>query len=126
METFIQEMLARLTGPLRFRFVIQPLIAILLGFRDGRLDAKAGDPPYMFDLVFHGERRRELLLRAGRTVVSPVVVGIILDIIVQILLFRRIFPFQALMVGTFVIAIPYMLARGASNRFLWRRRHVYR
>ena len=34
-----------ITGPGTLRFVIQPVLAILLGIRDGRNDAKAGKTP---------------------------------------------------------------------------------
>jgi len=35
----LKRVFARLTGPLNFRFVLQPLLAILLGIRDGLHDA---------------------------------------------------------------------------------------
>jgi hypothetical protein len=46
-QVFFAHLLARLSGPGAFRFVLQPLVAVLLGIRDGRADAKAGRPPYL-------------------------------------------------------------------------------
>lgn len=39
---FIDELPQRFTGPGRFRFVLQPLVAIVLGWRSGLIDARAG------------------------------------------------------------------------------------
>ena len=45
---FLQDLPKRLTGPGRFRFVLQPAVAIFLGIRAGNADARAGRPPYIF------------------------------------------------------------------------------
>ena len=52
MQLVVEGVIARLAGPMSFRFMLQPTVAIILGFRDGRLDAKAGTPPLIFDLIF--------------------------------------------------------------------------
>jgi hypothetical protein len=38
---FLEELPQRFTGPGRFRFILQPILAILLGVRGGMADAKA-------------------------------------------------------------------------------------
>ena len=52
-QAFFEDLPKRLTGPGRFRFVLQPVVAILLGIRDGLLDARAGRPPYLYNLLFY-------------------------------------------------------------------------
>jgi hypothetical protein len=78
-RAFFEDLPKRLTGPGRFRFVLQPSVAILLGIRDGLLDARAGRPPYLYNLLFHHRRRRELLRSAFDTVVNLMLMGILLD-----------------------------------------------
>ncbi|HXW73717.1 MAG TPA: hypothetical protein VEK10_02780 [Steroidobacteraceae bacterium] len=39
---FIRYFIGRFDGPLHFRFIAQPLMAILLAMRDGWRDARAG------------------------------------------------------------------------------------
>ncbi len=56
---FLADLPARLTGPGRFRFVLQPAMAILLGVRGGLSDARAGRPPYLFGVLFDPLHRRE-------------------------------------------------------------------
>ena len=57
----IDYILALLSGPGTFRFVIQPAIAILLGLRDGRNDAKSGRPPYFRGQLLDKGKRKESL-----------------------------------------------------------------
>jgi len=49
---FFQDILARLSGPGKLRFIIQPTVAILLGVRDGTKDASAGMPPFLWGARF--------------------------------------------------------------------------
>ena len=44
---FIEDIPKRLTGPGRFRFILQPVVAILLGIGAGRADRRTGRPPYL-------------------------------------------------------------------------------
>lgn len=121
-EAFLSEIGARLTGPLRLRFIVQPLLAIFLGLRDGRIDARIGVEPFGVDFLFHTEHRRDLFLKAASSILLPIIIGTFLDSIAQHLIFQTIHPLQAVLVGSFVIAVPYLLSRGLSNRFLSRKK----
>ena len=118
-EHFFQDILARLSGPGRLRFVLQPTVAILLGVRSGIKDAQEGAPPFLWALVFHGERRRELLRSAVVSIRDLVAIAILLDVISQFLIFHAVRPGAALVVGPVLITMPYALARAWSNR-MWR------
>jgi predicted ABC-type sugar transport system permease subunit len=122
LERFLNQMAARLTGPLNFRFILQLVVAILLGIRDGKLDAKAGQPPFILDVLLHSEVRGARLRRAVASATKAVIVGIIIDALVQYLMFKAIYPVQAILVGTLVIAVPYAAARGLTNRLTVMRR----
>ncbi len=50
---FLSDLPARLTGPGRLRFILQPAMAVLLGLRGGLADARAGRPPYLEDVLTH-------------------------------------------------------------------------
>jgi hypothetical protein len=106
----------RLTGPGRFRFVMQPAVAILLGIRGGLADANAGRQPYLFGLLYHGYHRRELLQSGFEAVVNLLLMGILLDAIFQWIILGISHPGAALVVGPVWIAAPYALARALSNR----------
>jgi hypothetical protein len=110
---------ARLTGPMNFRFILQPLVAIfVLGIKDGRMDAKAGMPPFILDLVLHPEARKRDLKSAFQRLLVPVLLGAILDGIAQYLIFKHVRPAAAVLVGALVMGIPYALSRGITNRIV--------
>jgi hypothetical protein len=113
---FFEDIPKRLTGPGRFRFIFQPVVAILLGIRDGRDDKQTGRPPYLYGLLFHRRRRRELLQSGFEAVVNLMLMGILLDSIAQWLILGASYPGAALVVGPVLITIPYALARALANR----------
>jgi len=113
---FFEDLPRRLTGPGRFRFVFQPLVAILLGVRAGRGDARAGRPPFLLALAAHAQHRRQMLAEAARSLANIVLIGILLDAISQWLILGMAHPGAALVVGPVLIGLPYALARAFSNR----------
>ncbi len=118
---FFDDMLARLTGPGRLRFIVQPTVALLLGARDGAKDGRAGTPPFLQVLVCGGQPFRESLKTAFRSTRDLICVAILLDVISQLLIFRVVNPGAALLLGPVLIGVPYAVARGCARR-LWRRR----
>jgi hypothetical protein len=58
---FLEELPRRFTGPGRLRFILQPILAIVLGIRGGLADSRAGNPPYLIGLLRSDVPRRELL-----------------------------------------------------------------
>ncbi|HEX7117710.1 MAG TPA: hypothetical protein VF212_02925 [Longimicrobiales bacterium] len=112
---------AMLGGPGRLRFIVQPLLAVALGIRDGRLDAAAGRPAYVFAVLFVTERRREALASGLKTLARPLFVAVLIDMVVQFLIFRSVRVWHAVLVGTALIALPYVAARGLANRISQRR-----
>jgi hypothetical protein len=122
-QQFLDELPRRFTGPGRFRFVLQPTIATLMGVRGGLADARAGHPPYLIGLLAVPGSRREML-RSGLAVVRNLLAaGIILDLVFQVVLYRSVHPGAALVVGPILICLPYALARALTNRVArWSRR----
>jgi len=118
---FLADLVARLTGPLHFRLILQPLVAIALGIRDGLKDAKAGRPPFIMDLIVRPEGRRRQLKAALQALIKPLIIAIILDAVAQYLMLGTIYPGAAVFVGVVVMAVPYSLARGLTNRIVSRR-----
>jgi hypothetical protein len=73
---------------------LQPLLAIVFGVRSGLADAKSGQSPYILALLFHGHKRKELL-RSGITAIGHVLaIGILLDAVAQLLIYKQIHPVQ--------------------------------
>jgi len=113
---FLEELPQRLTGPGRLRFVLQPAVAILLGWRGGLSDARAGRPPYLYGLLLGTENRKELLRSGLATIRDLLAIGIVLDAVAQLLIYGQVHPGAALVVGPVLIGIPYAVARALTNR----------
>ncbi len=113
---FFEDMLARLSGPGRLRFIIQPIVATLLGTRDGVKDALRGLPPFLWALAFHKDHRNHLFRSAVGSVRDLVAVAILLDILSQFLIFREIHTGAALVLGPALISLPYSISRAITNR----------
>ena len=116
-KQFLIDLPKRLNGPGRFRFVLQPAVAIFLGIRAGIADGRAGRPPYIFSLLSDGKRRWELMREGFAQVATLVAFAILLDAISQWLILRAIYPGPALVVGPVLIAFPYSLSRALANRY---------
>jgi len=118
---FFEDMVARLSGPGRFRFIMQPVVAIVLGVRDGIKDARAGACPFIWGVIFRRGLRSQLLKSGFASVRNLVAVAILLDLISQYLIFRELHPGAAILLGPVLIAAPYSLARAFANRMSRRR-----
>ncbi len=115
-RAFLEDIPKRLNGPGRFRFILQPLMATLLGVRSGVADARAGRPAYLYSLLFHREHRREFARTGLATIANLLLMGILLDSVTQWLILGISYPGAALVVGPVLIGTPYAVARALSNR----------
>jgi len=115
-QAFLEDLPKRLAGPGRFRFVLQPLMATILGVRSGMTDARAGRPPYLLGLLTDREHRGAMAREGLATVANLLLAGILLDSVFQWLILGVSYPAAALVVGPVLIATPYGLARALANR----------
>lgn len=105
-------------GPFSFRFILQPVMAMLIGIRGGIYDAHLGRRPFLARFVKHPEERMELVKSCWKHVARLFIFAVALDMLVQWLMFKRIYPGGAILVG-FCLAVPtYLLVRGPTNRFI--------
>ena len=113
---FLEELPQRLTGPGRLRFVLQPLVAIVLGWRAGLSDARTGQPPYLYGLIMGGANRKELLRDGLASIRNLIAIGIVLDAVAQLLIYGQVHPGAALVIGPVLICLPYAASRALTNR----------
>ena len=113
---FLVELPQRFTGPGRFRFILQPMLAILLGVRGGLSDARSGNPPYLFGLLFHAGRRGELLRSGVAAIRTLLAMGVILDVVFQLVIYQEVHPGAAVLIGPILVSVPYMLSRALTTR----------
>ena len=97
---FLTDIPKRLAGPGRFRFILQPTVAMLLGARDGIADARAGQPPYLLAMLTGSSSRRALAASALAAIANLVLMGILLDAVFQRVILGVAYPGAALLVRT--------------------------
>jgi len=94
--------------------------AIEIGWR---LDARTGRPPYFWSIFHDAAERRHLLTEGWKHIRRVAVLGTVMDLIYQMLVFKGFRPLE-LVIVVFVLAIlPYLLLRGPINRVVARWRH---
>ena len=115
------DLAGRLTGPMTFRLILQPVMAMLYAFRDGVKDAREGRPAYFWTIFNDPDQRHSLIREGGKAVGRVILLGVVMDAIYQLIVAKWIYPLE-LIVVVFVLAfLPYMLLRGPINRLarLW-------
>ncbi len=118
LSTFWTDFLHRFDGPLHFRLIMQPLMAVLFAVRDGRRDAREGHGAYMWTFLNRPEVRRRLLASGAKSISTVFILAWALDVVYQFLEWHRLKPLQALSTAVVLAVIPYVLLRGPINRLM--------
>jgi len=115
---FIADLIGRVDGPMHFRVYLQPLMATIFAFRDGRKDAREGRPAYGWALLTDSEHRRYLLQDGWKGFRNVFVLAWILDLVYQFVALGGLNPLQGLATAVLLAVVPYVLLRGPFNRLL--------
>ena len=112
----IDDLVGRNSGPMHFRLLVQPLMATFLAIRAGWADAWEGRPIFFWTLVQEPKRTAAMLRNLWRIAGKVFLVAILLDVIYQIVVFRWVYPVDAVIVATVLALVPCMVVRGVGNR----------
>ena len=113
---FVQDFSGRLTGPLHFRFLLQPLMASILAIRAGRRDAREGRPPYFWAIFTDSGNRKELVREGWKAVAKVFTIAAIMDVIYQLIEVRWVYVLDILITAVLLAIVPYLFLRGPVNR----------
>jgi hypothetical protein len=116
--TFIEGFKARIEGPLAFRLLLQPLVAIYFAVRDGLKDAREGRSAYFWAFFTGSEHRTELLWSGWKSVGKVFLIALTVDFVFQYLVFGNFRIVGALWAGLILALIPYIALRGPINRLM--------
>lgn len=119
---FFTNLADRVGGPMTFRVILQPTMAILLALRAGMKDAREGRPPYFWTILTDPSRRAELIREGWKSVARVFVLAMIMEVIYQWIVLRWFYPGEALTVALLLAVVPYLLLRGPINRLVRRLR----
>jgi len=109
----------RVNGPMAFRFIVQPTVAVFLAIRAGLRDARAGRAPYFFwPAIVDPAHHRDQFRRAWEDVGKVFMVAWVLDVVYTLMVYRWVYPVQSLIVACALAMIPYLLVRGPVIRIV--------
>jgi hypothetical protein len=117
-SSYVEHFVNRFDGPLHFRLIMQPLMAILLAIRDGVRDVREGRSAYLWTLLTDPAQRRYLLEDGWKGISRIFVLACVLDVVYQFIEWRTLKPVEMLLTAVILAVVPYVLARGPINRLL--------
>jgi len=117
---FWSELLGRVQGPMKFRLVLQPVMAALFAIRAGLRDARGGRRPFLEALLREPGTRRERVRESWRDVGRVFVLAVAMDLAYQFFVIRAFRPLEAAFLAVVVALVPYLIFRGVVTR-LFRR-----
>jgi hypothetical protein len=109
-------LIARASGPLNFRLIIQPIVAGFLAIRAGLKDARDGRPVFLWTAVTNKAHRPELFHQGRKDVEKVFALAVLLDAIYQLMVQRGVYVLELLIVAPTLAVIPYVLLRGPVSR----------
>jgi hypothetical protein len=116
-----RDLIERPTSTMRFRFVLQPLMAAIAAVRAGISDARADRSPYLVRLLRNRRERVALLNQSLNATARIILLGIVMDVIYQALVLKTFYPNEAVAVALLLAFVPYLILRGLVLR-VWRAR----
>jgi hypothetical protein len=118
---FVDNMVDRVTGPMKFRLLLQPTVASIFAIIAGLKDAKVGNPPYFWTLLTNPAQRAAMVKDGWKSVGKVFLLALALDVIYQIIVERFVYPGEAIVVAIALAILPYLILRGLITRIAARR-----
>jgi hypothetical protein len=110
------DLVARVSGPLHFRLVLQPLMAAFFAIGSGLSDARDGKPPYFWALLSDHADRSAMIKDGWKSVGRVFVLAVALDVVYQLYVSRFVYPGEAIIVAFVLAIVPYLILRGLVTR----------
>jgi hypothetical protein len=114
------DLVDRSDAPMRFRFILQPVMSTIAGVHDGLDDARAGRPP-LWTVMRDPQKRAVRLREALNATARIILLGIAMDVIYQLAVLRTFYPVEAVIIAVLLCFVPYLIVRGPVVRALRRR-----
>ncbi|HEV2099157.1 MAG TPA: hypothetical protein VGR45_09555 [Stellaceae bacterium] len=122
---WVQE-LARPSGPMKFRFILQPIMAAIVAVRDGIKDARTGRMAFLWAMLYRPGRRVERLEEALNATARIILLGLVIDAIYQYIVLDQFYPVEAVIIAVVLCFVPYAIIRGPVARVVRRESSISR
>ena len=118
---FAEGVTARISGPMKFRLLLQPAMAAFFAIRAGLADARRGSSPYLSTFFSDPAERAELVENAWKDIGKVFILAVVLDAVYQFIVSRWIYPGEAILVAVILALVPYLILRGTVTRIVRRK-----
>ena len=118
---FVEDLMGRVSGPMKFRLILQPVTAAIFAILRGLKDAKEGKPPYFWALFTDPAHRRDMLHDGWKSIGRVIIIAFVMDAVYQYVALRWFYPNEAILVAVILALVPYLLIRGPVNRIAKRK-----
>lgn len=115
-ERFWTNMHERPSGPMAFRFIVQPVMAVIAAVIDGIKDGRSGRTPYLLTVVTNPAERVDRLREGLVATARIMLIGLIVDAIYQYTVLKSFYPGEAVAITVTLAFLPYVLTRGPVAR----------
>jgi MFS family permease len=113
---FTSQLIDRVSGPMHFRLLMQPLMAAFFAIRSGLADASADKPPYFWGLLSDRVNRRAMIKDGWKSVGRVFILAVVLDVVYQLYVLHFVYPGEAIVVALILAIVPYLILRGLVTR----------
>jgi hypothetical protein len=111
-----QDLADRVSGPMKFRLLLQPVMASIFAILSGLKDARAGKPAYFWALMSDPASRADMIKDGWKSVGKVFMLALLLDVVYQVVALRFVYPGEAIIVAFVLAIVPYLILRGLVNR----------
>jgi hypothetical protein len=115
-QRFWSDIFERVGGPMSFRFILQPAMALLAALPDGINDAKHGHSAFFWTHRGDPSLQRGRLRQGLTSTARVVLLGISMDVIYQLRELDQFYPAEAVVMALLLAVIPYFIFRWIVER----------
>jgi hypothetical protein len=112
----LRNLVNRPNDSMSFRFILQPMMALIAAIHDGVKDARIGRSPYFRTILKDPEKRIGRLREGLNATARIILLGLAMDVIYQATVLKTFYPAEALIVAFLLAFAPYVVIRGAVAR----------
>ena len=111
-----RDLFNRPSEPMSFRFILQPVMALIAALRDGIKDARTGRSPYFWTIMSEPGKRAGRLREGLNATARILLLGLAMDVIYQIMVLKSFYPAEAVIIAVMLAFVPYFFMRGPIAR----------
>lgn len=113
-----EDLVARVSGPMHLRIILQPVMALVFATISGLRDSREGKPPYFWSLLTNPAHRQDMVKDGWKSVGKVFLIAIALDVVYQIMVQRFVYPGEAVLVAILLAIVPYLIVRLLVTRIV--------